>query len=116
MLLSTCCSEAEEATSFKDDKVDESRMIWTSASFCRSGLSSEGLCPSEKSATPARTKSNLDIRKHWDEDMKALDVMDFSNEKERTANFSDAWDISVEESDFCTTHRSAPLNLFNHIL
>jgi len=54
-----------------------------------------GTVPLGKSATPARIKANLDIKKLSDEDMKALNDMALPNEEGRTVNMSENWDVTL---------------------
>ncbi|TKA67780.1 hypothetical protein B0A55_06863 [Friedmanniomyces simplex] len=54
-----------------------------------------GTVPLGKSATPARIKSNLDIRKLSEEDMEALDGLAVPNGEGRTVNFTEAWGVPL---------------------
>ncbi|KAK0256781.1 hypothetical protein LTR91_000235 [Friedmanniomyces endolithicus] len=54
-----------------------------------------GTVPLGKSATPARIKSNLDIRKLSDEDMEALDALAVPNGKGRTVDFTEKWGVPL---------------------
>ena len=51
--------------------------------------------PLGKSATSARIKSNLAVRKLSEEDMKALNDMALPDEKGRTVDFADAWGVPL---------------------
>jgi diketogulonate reductase-like aldo/keto reductase len=51
--------------------------------------------PLGKSSTPSRIKTNLEVRKLPDEDMKALDALALPDGKGRTIDFTEDWGIPL---------------------
>ena len=54
-----------------------------------------GTIPLGKSATPARIKSNRDVRKLSNEDFNALSALEIPDGKGRSVDFTDAWEIPL---------------------
>ncbi|KAK3074714.1 hypothetical protein LTR53_002589, partial [Teratosphaeriaceae sp. CCFEE 6253] len=87
------------ATLLKDPTVNEvsKRTGMDIGQLLQSWAVQRGTVPLGKSATPARIKSNLDIRKLSDEDMATLDGIAPPEGKGRSVNFGKAWDVPLFE-------------------
>lgn len=93
-ILTTCYSpfagqKEDGATLLKDDKVlklaEKNEM--DVGQMLQSWAVQRGTAPLGKSATPARIKSNIDIKRLSDEDMRALDSLAIADGKGRTIDF-----------------------------
>ncbi|KAI7187179.1 hypothetical protein KC363_g6185 [Hortaea werneckii] len=99
-ILTTCYSpfagqKADGATLLKDEKVNElaKKNNMDVGQMLQSWAVQRGTVPLGKSATPSRIKSNLEIRKLSDEDMKVLDGMGLPGDESRTVNNGPDWDV-----------------------
>ncbi|EMC97591.1 hypothetical protein BAUCODRAFT_68975 [Baudoinia panamericana UAMH 10762] len=103
-IVTTCYSpfagqKADGATLLKDSKVLElaKKNGMDVGQLLQSWAVQRGTVPLGKSATPERIRSNLDVRRLSDEDMKTLDGMALSHGEGRTVDFSDAWGVPLFE-------------------
>lgn len=101
-ILVTCYSPfagqiADGKSLVKDAKVLElaKKNDMDAGQLLQSWAVQRGTSPLGKSATPARIKTNLAVRKLSDEDMKALDALEIPNDKGRTVNMSSNWGIHL---------------------
>ena len=101
-IVTTCYSpfsgqKEDRATLIKDAKVMElaKKNVMDVGQLLQSWAVQRGTVPLGKSATPSRIRSNLDVRKLSDEDMKALDDMALPNGEGRTVDFTDAWGVPL---------------------
>jgi diketogulonate reductase-like aldo/keto reductase len=101
-ILTTCYSpfagqKADGATLLKDEKVIKlaEKNGMDVGQLLQSWAVSRGTVPLGKSATPSRIKSNLDIRKLSDEDMKALDALAQPGDSGRTVDFREEWGVPL---------------------
>ncbi|KAK5127513.1 hypothetical protein LTR85_006852 [Meristemomyces frigidus] len=101
-ILITCYSpfagqKEDGATLLKDAKVNElaKKNDMDVGQLLQSWAVQRGTVPLGKSATPARIKSNLNIRKLSDKDVKALDDLALPNEEGRTVDPSAEWDLPL---------------------
>lgn len=101
-IVTTCYSpfagqKEDGATLLKDDKIlklaEKNKM--DVGQLLQSWAVQRETVPLGKSATPARIRSNLDVRKLSDEDMKTLNDMALPNEGGRTVDFNDKWDVPL---------------------
>ncbi|WPH02212.1 Hypothetical protein R9X50_00506700 [Acrodontium crateriforme] len=101
-ILITCYSpfagqKKDGATLLKDQQVlklaEKNKM--DVGQMLQSWAVQRGTVPLGKSATAARIKSNLDVRRLSVEDMRALDSLAIPNEEGRTINPSEGWGISL---------------------
>lgn len=101
-IVITCYSpfagqKADGATLLKDEKVLElaKKNNMDVGQLLQSWAVQRGTVPLGKSATQSRIKSNLEVRKLSDEDMKALDDLEIANGEGRTIDFTEAWGVPL---------------------
>lgn len=101
-ILITCYSpfagqKADGATLLKDESVLNlaKRNSMDVGQLLQSWAVQRGTVPLGKSSTESRIKSNLDIKRLSDNDMKALDGLEIPGEAGRTIDFSEAWGVPL---------------------
>jgi len=101
-ILTTCYSpfagqKADGATLLKDEKVTKlaQKNGMDVGQLLQSWAVQRGTVPLGKSSTPARIKSNLEIKKLDEEDMKALDALDIPGGAGRTVDFTKSWGLPL---------------------
>ena len=101
-IIITCYSpfagqKADGATLLKDDKVLNlaKKNDMDVGQLLQSWAVQRGTVPLGKSATPSRIKSNFDVRKLSDEDMKTLDGLEIPNGEGRTVDFTETWGVPL---------------------
>jgi diketogulonate reductase-like aldo/keto reductase len=101
-ILTTCYSlfagqKKDGATLLKDEKVVKlaEKNGMDVGQMLQSWAVGRGTVPLGKSSTPARIKSNLDIKKLSDEDAKTIDALAIPNGEGRTIDFTEAWDVPL---------------------
>ena len=101
-IVITCYSpfagqKSDGATLLKDEKIAElaDKNGMDVGQLLQSWAVQRGTVPLGKSATPARIRSNLAVRKLSEEDMKALDNLEIPDGKGRTINFSETWGVPL---------------------
>ena len=101
-IIITCYSpfagqKSDGATLLKDEQVirlaEKNKM--DVGQLLQSWAVQRGTIPLGKSSTPSRIKSNLDVRRLSDEDMKALDDLEIPNGGGRTIDYSEAWGVPL---------------------
>ena len=101
-ILTTCYSpfagqKEDGKTLLKDDRVKKlaEKNGMDVGQLLQSWAVGRGTIPLGKSSTPARIKSNLEIRKLSEEDTKAIDALALPGSEGRTIDFTEAWGVPL---------------------
>jgi diketogulonate reductase-like aldo/keto reductase len=101
-ILTTCYSpfagqKADGETLLKDEKVKKlaGKNGMDVGQLLQSWAVGRGTVPLGKSSTPARIKSNLEIKKLSDADTKAIDDLALPGTEGRTIDFTEAWAVPL---------------------
>ena len=101
-ILITCYSpfagqKADGATLLKDEQVLElaKKNDMDVGQLLQSWAVQRGTVPLGKSSTPARIKSNFDIKELSEDSMKVLNALEIPNGKGRTVDFSKKWGVEL---------------------
>lgn len=104
-ILTTCYSpfagqKPDGATLLKDEQVKKlaEKNDMDVGQLLQSWAVGRGTVPLGKSSTPARIKSNLEIRKLSEEDTKAIDALARPGTEGRTVDFSEDWGVPLYQN------------------